>query len=159
MKRSLAAFLLFLATATTAGATATITCRAGNDVSAYIQIGSVAVPSVVGVTIEMGAIEMDAIETGNGDAGNASVNGSGMDRAGMGDFSLLSTLAGRGRQVVLMQSFVEDDRILLDLSDANLEEIVARLRLFMATRGDDQAIAGTLYVSGVGVFPLVCDNP
>ncbi len=154
MKRSLAALLLFLATVATAGATATITCRAGNDVSAYIQVGSVAVPSIVGVTIEMGGSRM-----GNGDAGNAGMNEDGTDRAGMGDFSLLSTLAGRGRQVVLMQSFVEDDRILLDLSDANLEEIIARLRLFIATRGDDQAIAGTLYISGAGVFPLVCDNP
>ncbi|MCF6327114.1 MAG: hypothetical protein L3J21_07475 [Devosiaceae bacterium] len=71
----------------------------------------------------------------------------------------MSTIPDRGEQIALLQSFVTDDTISIDLSDPNLERIVAQIRLFTAYSGNEQAIAGTLLVSGTGAYALVCQGP
>ncbi|VAW25211.1 hypothetical protein MNBD_ALPHA11-1929 [hydrothermal vent metagenome] len=71
----------------------------------------------------------------------------------------LSTVADRGEQIALLQSFVDAETISIDLGDPNFERIVAQIRLFTAYEGADQAIAGTLLVNGTGAYPLVCEGP
>lgn len=128
MKRALTAFFMFWAMGSVADATATITCTADNDLTLYIQVGSVAVPAIVGIDIELAD-------------------------------SLLSTVPDRGEQIALLQSFVEDDKILIDLSDTNLERIVAQIRLFIALNDNEQVTAGTLWLEDIGVFALNCSGP
>ncbi len=71
----------------------------------------------------------------------------------------LSTTPDRGEQTSLLYSFVDADSISIDLNDSNFERIVAQIRLFTASYDDEQAIAGTLWVDEVGVYPLVCEGP
>jgi len=72
----------------------------------------------------------------------------------------MSTTTDRGEQIALLQSFVTDDTISIDLSDLNLERIIAQIRLFTTAEGDgEQAIAGTLLVNGTGAYALVCEGP
>jgi len=72
---------------------------------------------------------------------------------------LMSTVPDRGEKISLLQSFFTDDMISIDLSDPNLERIVAKIRLFSAYSDDDQAVAGTLLVDGTGAYALVCEGP
>jgi len=71
----------------------------------------------------------------------------------------LSTIADRGEQIALLYSFVDADSISIDLSDPDIEKIIAQIRLFTAGYDDEQATAGTLFVDGTGVYPLVCEGP
>ncbi len=128
MKRALAVILASFAMVSTASATGSLFCTAGEEASVSITIGSVAVASIVSVDIEIGDVSM-------------------------------STIPKRGEQISLLQSFVTDDTISIDLSDPNLERIVAQIRLFTAYEGDKQAIAGTLLVNGTGAYALVCEGP
>ena len=127
MKRVFAAIIFFLALVSAANATSSLTCTADNGATAYIQLGSVAVSSIIKVEIEVG------------------------DR-------FLSTSPNKGEEIALLQTFVKVDQILIDLSDPNLENIVAQIRLFIAIYDEQQAIAGTLKLDGAGVFPLQCDE-
>lgn len=70
-----------------------------------------------------------------------------------------STHATDAVPIVIAQSFFQDDKILLDIADQNLETIVARLRLFVATEGYEQAMAGTLQITDVGVYAVSCLGP
>lgn len=57
------------------------------------------------------------------------------------------------------QQFDGNDTLTVDFTDPNIERILARLRLFRATEGESFAMAGTLTVSGVGAFAVICDEP
>ena len=57
------------------------------------------------------------------------------------------------------QAFSEEGRMLVDFVDPNFENVLARLRLVSADEGKDQALAGTLIVSGRGAWPVVCVGP
>jgi len=60
--------------------------------------------------------------------------------------------------IAIAQSFSDNDKILLDITDNNFEEIIARLRLFVAHEGEDIISAGTLQVYGLGVFSVSCSD-
>ena len=55
------------------------------------------------------------------------------------------------------QSIGIDDRYYFDFADPNLEGIVARIRLFGATGGDEPAIGGTLAITERGAWAVTCD--
>ncbi|MGY6709843.1 MAG: hypothetical protein ACXIVF_16120 [Rhizobiaceae bacterium] len=61
--------------------------------------------------------------------------------------------------IAIGQAFSEDGRILVDFVDPNFEAVLARLRLVSASEGKDQALAGTLAISGRGAWPIVCVGP
>lgn len=61
--------------------------------------------------------------------------------------------------IAVGQAFSEDGRILVDFVDPNFEAVLARLRLVSASEGKDQALAGTLAISGRGAWPVVCVGP
>jgi len=60
--------------------------------------------------------------------------------------------------IVVAQGVYESGRTIIDFADANVEEIVASVRLFSASERDDFVTAGTLSVPGVGAFVLVCES-
>lgn len=70
-----------------------------------------------------------------------------------------STAEDAGSRMAVGQGFSEDGRLMVDFVDPNFEDVVARLRLVSADEAKDQALAGTLAVSGRGAWPIVCVGP
>ncbi len=68
--------------------------------------------------------------------------------------------AGEGAsRIAIGQAFETADQMLIDLTDENLAAIVAQLRLFKASEGDDVVTAGTLRITDVGAFAVTCEGP
>ncbi len=57
------------------------------------------------------------------------------------------------------QAFETADQILLDVTDDSEDAIVAQLRLFKATEGDEYVSGGTLRVVGEGAWAVTCSGP
>lgn len=70
-----------------------------------------------------------------------------------------STGDDTANRIAVGQAFSEERRVLVDFVDPNFETVLARLRLVSADEGKDQALAGTLAVSGRGAWPVVCIGP
>jgi hypothetical protein len=60
-------------------------------------------------------------------------------------------------QLAPHQSARVNDRISIDLADANSERIVARLRLFQVLGYEEIIIGGTLEIIDVGAWVVTCD--
>jgi hypothetical protein len=59
-----------------------------------------------------------------------------------------------------VSGFSDDDGSMrFDFADADVNSIIARLRLFLAIEADDYALAGTLQIADVGAYPIVCAEP
>ncbi len=129
MKQLAAGFFFLLAATFPAQATGTISCRSSEDAAIQLQLGFVAVDSVIGAYISVGA---SSWSTRNDD---------------------------KATPIAILQSFIGNGQLLVDFGDENLENIVARLRLFRAESKVDMATAGTLEIAGVGVYPVVCEGP
>lgn len=70
------------------------------------------------------------------------------------------TTEGSGDEAVAIgQAFGDEETMRIDFTDANIERIVARLRLFHAADGKAAAMAGILQMEGVGVWALDCAGP
>jgi hypothetical protein len=57
------------------------------------------------------------------------------------------------------QAFETADQIYIDVTDDKMDAIVAQLRLFKASEGEDYVSAGTLKVTGVGAWAVTCSGP
>ena len=57
------------------------------------------------------------------------------------------------------QAFETADQIYIDVTDDKMDAIVAQLRLFKASEGEDYVSAGTLKVAGVGAWAVTCSGP
>jgi hypothetical protein len=57
------------------------------------------------------------------------------------------------------QAFEDADTILVDFTDEGVSAIVASLKLFKASEGDDHVSGGTLRVAGVGAWAVTCSGP
>jgi hypothetical protein len=66
---------------------------------------------------------------------------------------------GPGEPIVVGQAFDTGDTILIDAMDGAVNRIVARLRLFRTTEGQDIVLAGTLQIPGEGVWAVSCSGP
>lgn len=71
----------------------------------------------------------------------------------------LATDGEGGDAIAVGQAFRDSGRIAVDLTDANVEAVVASLRLHEAMEGRMSAMAGILRVAGEGVWPVVCTGP
>lgn len=61
--------------------------------------------------------------------------------------------------VLIAQAFSDDEGMKIDVSDANAEKIIARLRVSYAhDEGSEPVIAGTLHIVGVGAWPVTCSG-
>lgn len=70
-----------------------------------------------------------------------------------------STTPGEGTLITRGQAFESADQMWIDITDKDMADIVARLRLFKATEGDNYASGGTLAITGEGAWPVACDGP
>ncbi len=57
------------------------------------------------------------------------------------------------------QAFETKDQIWIDVTDANVNAIVAQLRLFKADEGDHHVTGGTLRITGEGAWAVTCTGP
>ncbi len=57
------------------------------------------------------------------------------------------------------QAFESKDQIWIDVTDANVNAIVAELRLFKAVEGKQYVTGGTLRVIGEGAWAVTCTGP
>ena len=127
MNRFLCSLASLLVLTVPAMATGTLACRTDSGGTMYVQVGFVAVTSVVGV---------DIVTPG----------------------AHWSTYNVEAEQLAIAQAFVDDTTIRIDLTDPNMENIMARVRLFAARQGDDAAVAGILDMPGNGVYAMVCED-
>ncbi len=129
MRRLAAGLIIFLAATSGANATSSMFCQAVNEDA--------------GINLTIGSGAGAVIVGADFYVGN----------------KLWSTSAPYDTPVAIAQSFIQDDWILLDLSDLNFETILARLRLSVAVQDDEQVSAGTLQIKDAGVFAVSCSGP
>lgn len=129
MRAVLASALLFALAAGPASATASIGCASADDEASF--------------DLAIGNLPILAVV-------GAFV------RAGDRTFS---TLEDEGELVLSGQAFGDGQSMRVDLTDSNVERVVAEIRLWQAMEGDDYALAGTLRVPGVGAWPVTCVGP
>jgi hypothetical protein len=70
-----------------------------------------------------------------------------------------STGEGGDVAVSVGQAFRDGERWLIDATDANVERVIAEVRLNGASEGGDTALAGTLKIAGTGAFGVSCIGP
>ncbi|MFO0990851.1 MAG: hypothetical protein U1E67_02825 [Hyphomicrobiales bacterium] len=57
------------------------------------------------------------------------------------------------------QAFETAELLHVDITDDNVSEILAKLRIYKASEGDFYAAGGTLWISGVGAWAVSCSGP
>jgi hypothetical protein len=71
-----------------------------------------------------------------------------------------STQAQDGVTTVSVGQAFETSEILhVDITDDNVSEILAKLRVYKASESDFYAAGGTLWISGVGAWAVNCSGP
>lgn len=120
---------IVLALATPAGATEWIACSAEGDAAS--------------ANILVGMVDVLSIAQANVEAG---------------DKKWATDVTGEGG-LRIGQAFENADTIVVDFTDEGVSSIIASLRLFKATEGDNSATAGTLRVAGVGAWAVTCSGP
>jgi hypothetical protein len=70
-----------------------------------------------------------------------------------------STRGGDATPVTKGQAFETADQIYIDVTDDKMDAVVAQLRLFKASEGEDYVSAGTLRVAGIGAWAVTCSGP
>ena len=63
------------------------------------------------------------------------------------------------QKIVVGQAFEDGEKLFVDLTAEGMAPIVASLRLFKASEGEDYASGGTLKVTGVGAWAVTCSGP
>jgi len=57
------------------------------------------------------------------------------------------------------QAFETSEILHVDITDENVSEILAKLRVYKASESDFYAAGGTLWISGVGAWAVNCSGP
>ena len=70
-----------------------------------------------------------------------------------------STFAPDATPIVIEQSFLTATQIRVDIGDEFSENLVAKVRLFIADEGNDYVTAGTLQLVGDSAHAVSCDGP
>jgi hypothetical protein len=70
-----------------------------------------------------------------------------------------STRGGGATLITKGQALETADQIYIDVTDDKVDAIVAQLRLFKASEGEDYVSAGTLRIAGVGAWAVTCSGP
>jgi hypothetical protein len=127
--RRAAMTLMMALSAGSAHASGTISCVSDDGASVELTLGSLPVLSVVGAQIAAGEERWTTLE------------------------------GGEGQPVVVGQAARHGDLIVVDLTDANIERVVAELRLLSAAEERDHVTAGTLRIAGQGAHAMTCVGP
>ena len=128
--RRLAAGLMAVALSAPAAATESIVC-ASNDKVASIDV-------LVGLGLDVVSIARATIEA---------------------DGKTWATDAQGEQKIAVGQAFEDAEKLIVDFTDEGVSAIVASLRLFKASEGEDFASGGTLRVAGAGVWAVTCSGP
>ena len=70
-----------------------------------------------------------------------------------------STRTGNGTPITKGQAFETSDQIIIDATDDKMDAIVAQLRVFKASEGEDAVSGGTMRVVGEGAWAVTCSGP
>lgn len=62
-------------------------------------------------------------------------------------------------KVTVGQAFETSEILHVDITDDNVSEILAKLRIYKASESDFYAAGGTLWISGVGAWAVSCSGP
>ena len=130
MMKRVATALVLLALAAPAAATESIVC-ASEDKAASIDV-------LVGLGLDVVSIARATIEA------------KGKNWA---------TDATGEQKIVVGQAFEDTEKLVVDFTDEGISAIVASLRLFKASEGEDYVTGGTLRVTGVGAWAVTCLGP
>ena len=130
MMKRLSAALILLALAAPAAATESIVC-ASEDKAASIDV-------LVGLGLDVVSISRATIE--------AKGKTWGTDQSGE-------------QKIALGQAFEDAEKLIADFTDEGISAIVASLRLFKASEGEDFVTGGTLRVANVGAWAVTCSGP
>ncbi len=57
------------------------------------------------------------------------------------------------------QAFETSELLHVDITNDNVSEVLARLRVYKASESDFYAAGGTLWISGVGAWAVTCSGP
>jgi hypothetical protein len=63
------------------------------------------------------------------------------------------------QKIALGQAFEDSEKLIADFTDEGISKIVAALRLFKASEGEDYVTGGTLRVADVGAWAVTCSGP
>lgn len=129
MRRRLLAASILVALATPAGATEWVSCSAEGDAAS--------------ADILLGMVDVISIAQAKIEAGGRK----------------WATDAEGGSKIIVGQAFEDSEKIIVDFTDEGVASIVASLRLFKASEGDNSASGGTLRVTGVGAWAVTCSGP
>jgi hypothetical protein len=130
VNRILAVASLLLALAAPAAATESIVC-ASEDNSASIDV-------LVGLGLDVISVDRVTVEVKD---------------------KTWATNADGEQKIVVGQAFEDGEKLILDLTAEGMAPIVASLRLFKVSEGEDYASGGTLKVVGVGAWAVTCSGP
>jgi hypothetical protein len=61
--------------------------------------------------------------------------------------------------IAVGQAFETSEILHVDITDDNVSEILAKLRIYKASESDFYAAGGTLWISGVGAWAVSCSGP
>lgn len=61
-----------------------------------------------------------------------------------------------GLGLAIGQAFEDDRQLIVDFTDANIEEVVGRLRVFSLEEGEDFVSAGVFSMKGEGAYIVDC---
>jgi hypothetical protein len=129
MKRLAVIGIVLIASALPARATEWMICSDGDKASIRVLLGQMDVIAVIDIEITVGK-------------------------------EIWSTKVNHGTTPITKgQAFETDDQIFIDVTDSAVNSIVARLRLFKASEGDDYVSGGTLQVAGEGAWAVTCSGP
>ena len=128
--RSFGACLVVAALAMPAAATESIVC-ASDDKASSIDV-------LVGLGLDVVSIAHTRIEAGG---------------------KSWATDAAGEQKLAVGQAFEDAEKLIVDFTDEDVSKIVASLRLFKASEGDDFVEGGTLRVAGLGAWAVTCSGP
>lgn len=124
-------FAASLLLTTPAFATEWIHCSTADDsASVGVLVGSFEFMSIVATTMHVGIKEWSSAE-----------------------------VYGPGAPINPSQAYFGDDQIVIDFADADYNETLAELRVYLAEEGDDYVQGGVLRVPGHGAWVVSCDGP
>lgn len=135
MKQLLAAGAMLVGLVLPAQATEWVDCSGGENINFRVLLGS------------MDVIAIDTIEI--------EVNG-----------KTWSTRGGEGATLITKgQAFETADQMWIDVTDENVNAIIAKLRIFKAFEDGAEGVepldakGGTLHMPGIGAWPVSCSGP
>jgi hypothetical protein len=66
---------------------------------------------------------------------------------------------GPGESIQAASAFIGDDQVVIDFADADYNETLAQLRVYIAEEGEDYVQGGVLRVAGRGAWVVTCEGP